>query len=74
MTTQVHFKGKFFKKKNPFLALGFELTTFQHMSSCRGITFHTGICLSHIMHHALLGANTLRDQAEVPKTITVDTG
>ena len=65
MTTQVHFKGKFFKKKILF---------WHRAPFCRGITFHTGICLSHIMHYVLLGANTLRDQAEVPKAITVVIG
>ena len=45
MIVQAHL-NRYLTRKNPLPALGFEPTTFQMASSCQGITFLSGICIS----------------------------
>ena len=48
-----------FTRRNPLSALRFEPMTFWLMSSCQGITFLTGICMSRVDYWWLVATHLL---------------
>ena len=56
-TTHPHKMNKFYYKKNTLPTVRFEPTTFRLVSSCHGITFFTGICISPINHLSPIGSH-----------------
>ena len=58
MIIQENLSGDLMENKI-WLALGFEPTTFRLVSSCLGITFLTGICISPTVTLPILVASTL---------------